>query len=331
MGWKKSLVDAKILGSKLESAREWYVWYKGRWRKDYPDLYEPMPSLSQMYWRGRAGRFGHSKYRPNIYRRLTVTGRTKRRQRHYTRIKAGLRYRSKAQSPRLSIGEPVGYGVCKTATTSSNDHFTTDTDVQFPSNTLNAVNISDGIDKATTAQIDERERDIVNVRGYTLCLNIASRKMLEPLMFHWAIVAPKDSQNITGDAFLRGYNEERTRDFKATDVTTLSGTDLARNPINTDAFTVFMHKKFLLHPIQAEGDTTNADYPFIKSSNTGMKTFQKYIRINRQMRFNGAASTTPIYLCWWAASPFKKTSDPAGSTAYTMTYRVVAHFKEPKN
>jgi len=225
-------------------------------------------------------------------------------------------------TPRLSVGFPAGYAGAKTATTSLNDEFALTSTITYDTDSLYVADISQ---LAAGVNRNERLRDVIMCHGINIdltCLNITTN---DNLVLHYAVVAPKNSNAVSSSDFFRGYNEDRGRDFTAN---TLSGMDFLCNPINTDKFTVFTHRKVALHAVNgASGGTAFED-----STISSMQYRKTWISLKRQLRYGDANECeTPLILLWYCSYPQKaKTAGPI-TDAYRLTYRAVMTFSEPKN
>lgn len=264
------------------------------------------------------------------YKRVKMSY-VKKRTRSRPRARKRSRSRSKSrrrarymESPRMQIGFTPGKGACKTVTTNSNDEYTNIVNVRFDTDTLNSANISDC---ARGSDIDQRERDVCLCAGFHLTGMAVNRLDDVPLVFHYAVVSPRDDSAVQTADFFRGYNDDRGRDFSAT---SLSGMDVYKNPINTDKFTVFFHKRIWLR-YQGVAAPAGGDSPFISESKSGIQCFDKWIPINRQLRYGDTINCqTPVFLVWWAGYPQKAKATAAVADAFTMTYRAIMHFREPE-
>lgn len=221
----------------------------------------------------------------------------------------------------MEIGEKVGTGNSKTVTAASNDGDALLAQT-FDSATLNKVAITT-ISRGDA--LNARERGIVNSRGFKLDFivgNLSPRSQA----FHYAIVSPKDSDTVSETEFFRAYNSDRARDF--VDIGT-SGIDGMVNPINADKFTIFKHGKLMLK-YTGTRPTGNG---IASDSQSGQKKVSLWIPTARQLRYSDVDSScqTPMWLLWWSFNPMKLATDALEADALRFQYRVVHHFKEPKN
>lgn len=142
-----------------------------------------------------------------------------------------------------------------------------------------------------------RERNVIHVAGVKFCIQLANLDD-RPLRVHYAIVKRKDSVLPTGTDFLGGLGSTN----RGVDLNTANIVDgyLDCLPINTDEYIVFKHKKFVLNP---KPGGVAAGLNFYGNSTSGnYRRLEKYIKINRQFRFEDSTVTEPIgqlYLVYW--------------------------------
>ena len=194
-----------------------------------------------------------------------------------------------------NIGSPQGEPV--------KHHRVEDTSGVFKSTrTLYSTDLT-AIPKNTTSNdINKRERQVVFVKGFKVCLeihNIGSTAMY----FNCAVIAPKcaTSNSLSVD-FFRGSGNERSVDFS----TSLTSLDFHCRPINSDRFTILKHKKLLLAKF---GNTTNDG-----GTRTAYTVIDMWVPLNRQIRYEDnttTASCNPVWLVYW----MDKFATPGGSAA----------------
>lgn len=326
MGWRefgKTAFNTKVDLLNLESLREFAVKYPQKFAEEYPELapnkqypygqpVRRMPYTQMTAFRARA------RGRQPARMLGRVRKQPQKSSKRYSQTKYGF-----PKSPRHTVGSPVGAGGCKTATVSSNDHWSTITDIQYASHEKNIADLTK-LTKGTTEKLNERNRGIVNCRGIALTINVGNLSQVHMQEFHYAIVSPKHSTTVSDTDFFRAYNDTRSQNFLAS---TLSGMDLMYNPINSDLYNIWSHDKILLRKnMDGLGIYDNREYP-------GFRTLKKYIKIDRQLRYADGIDNceTPIFLVWWSTDPFKVTTEGTVPTQFQMTYRAVMHFKEPKD
>jgi hypothetical protein len=316
--WKQ-LAKWKWQASNAESFREFGHWYHNKWKKDYPDLV-----TTDM---GRYNYRSAFRARARAPRRLMVTGRSKRRKKQYAKRKKSLVWK-KPLPARLQVGEPVGFATCKSTVTIDTTHdnplprITEDTLVATtPINNLAIASVSNAI--------NERQRDIVNCRGFKIDIYVVNNNQDRLYQFNWAIISPKeqDSGDTLTAEFFRAYDATRSINFNAT---TNTGMELTSSPINTDAYTVFVHRRCYLMPNKF--GTMSVDYK-TSDDRPGFKKLSYYLPLNRQLRYKSSESNCeePMYLVYWMTHPFKLSTVTGGLQVGTISHRIVMYWKEPKN
>ena len=237
------------------------------------------------------------------------------------------KYRPEASkpSPRMQVGFTPGSGAAKSAVTSRNDNYTVVSAIKYPSDSPQQASVTT-ITKGSG--IDNRERDIINCLGIKIQMVVANLRNWDPVCFHYALVACKGFATPEGPDFLRGYEDDRGLDFTPNNI---SGMDVLKSPINADKYTIFMHKRFWLRPRSDNPASAGAEDVWHSTNKGGMRVLEEYVKINRQLRFNDEGTCeTPMYLVWWAGSPFKVKTAAAVNDTIMMTRKVTVFFREPK-
>lgn len=144
---------------------------------------------------------------------------------------------------------------------------------------------------ATGNAIDRRQRAIINYRGYRADM-IFVNQADAPVQVNIALITSDKAPDLTTAGFFRDYGESRDINFS---------TGLAHlnfnNPINTDKFTQHFRTRFQLEPWDGGGSVYNSS-----NFKRNWRKFQKYFKINRQIRFNDDTTTSPedrVWLCYW--------------------------------
>jgi len=231
-----------------------------------------------------------------------------RKRRRFSRRRRSLVVR------RRGIGHRVGSGVAK--------RVSLDVDASSePTRTFQWFELTQ-IQKSINDNIDRRQRDVVNLRGFNICMTFRN-KLNVPLMFNVCVLHDRRQAGIAsalanGD-FFRGNGTERAVTFDAA----LGGIDLYCKKLNTDRFIVLKRKKF------AVAGRLIQDYTYGDMKN--WRNLNMWIPIRRQLRFEQDRCQTPIILVWWFDAP--DTAPLAGATpdAVETSVRSVTYFREPKN
>lgn len=191
---------------------------------------------------------------------------------------------------------------------------------QYATRVIQAVALTT-IPKTTTNNIDERNRDLICVKGFSINQSIINETAV-PLWFHVALVIPRQTNSAGSNDFLRAFSGNQ-RAINAT--TSLDGMQW-NNPINTDLYIVLKHKRFLLGP----NGTAQTTYNDKKSSN--QRNIKLYSKYNRQLRFNDGASGAPeqgqVFLLWYADVWLAPTGTVSTANAYTVQTQHVTYFQE---
>ncbi len=251
------------------------------------------------------------RHRKAAYRAARTIGRAYRRYR-----RKGLTRRQR----RVRIGERIGHGGIK--------RFTTD-DVDATGRTTRNLNRRDmtAVPKTTTNDIDSRQRDVIAMSGFKVCMEFLNN-LSDPLRLNMAVIAPKAGadQAVPVTGFFRGTGNTRGLDFS----NQLSSNDFGCRPINADKYTILYHKRVLLNGKNNEG-TGEIERNFM---GTNYFTLEKYFKINRQIRFNSDTDTSAdskVYFIWWC-DQFQAIGGSAPiADAVTVAERYITYFREPKN
>lgn len=231
--------------------------------------------------------------------------------------KAYKRARAKAAA-RRSIGERVGKSNAKKHLNKDSNPTLKDTRVQYTHDLSEISRVS-----SATEDINDRTRDVVNLRGFKLCVEV-SNKLTAPLYFNYAVVHNKednDAAPTTVDWF-RGFETTRSIDFS----TSLSANKFHCFPINTDKYHVLLHKRMRLNSVTP---TT-----YSEASGRSYANISKYIKINRQLRWKNSTATKPetgnIWVVYWADAYEAASFATSTANAFSITENYITYFRETK-
>jgi hypothetical protein len=237
-----------------------------------------------------------------------------------TIYRAYRRYKTRSKksiSGRHRIGERVHQATAKRATI-------VDTDVlDLNTRTLYSVDLTSIPKNIATDDIDRRDRNLANIRGFKLhlvCRHITAHVM----QYNIAVISPKSAILVNETNFFRGTGNERGIDF---DFATLSSNDFRTRHINTDIYNILMHKRYKLHPL-----TQGAGLYSIGSGKNWM-TFDRWVPLKRQLRYDSTGdvpSSNPVYLVYWWDGLMENVGEVPNNAAIRFMSRVVTHFKDPK-
>lgn len=166
-----------------------------------------------------------------------------------------------------------------------------------------------------------RQRNEIHISGIQIQLSFLN-KIDSPLWCNVAVVSPTNtSTTATATDFFRGSGTERAKSFSST-----TAFDRHMLPINTDAFNVLMHKRFILAAVDGGGG--NGSYP--DPNRPGYRDMTKYIKIGRRFTFENDEDTTPtepnVFLCMWFQQYQVAAGDPVA--VITVCRRVRIFFRE---
>lgn len=258
-------------------------------------------------------------------------GRYRRRYRY--RRPRSSRYRRRYKKPRLykrsRIGMPVNYGTTKRTLTFNAAAQAVDTrflysrDITF-------------IAKTTTNDINQRQRDIINLRGFKIDYALrAQSAATRPVYVHMAVLAhasntsvPSNLQDncVDTENFFRGSGAARAINFNGT---SLSGLQFNKLNINQDIYAVL--RRWTVRLELRATQTTNIR----NSSSQTDKSGKKYIPVRRQVRYDDpttgdVATSGRMFLVWWAEYVTGIGAGSAGTTAaVNVDWHVVTYFREP--
>ena len=214
----------------------------------------------------------------------------------------------KDQGPKFSFGAPVGSDTTKR-------HLATSTNpLNLNSRTLYTRDLV-SIPLGTNNEINQRQRAICNVRGVSLMMNFRNN-FEDALYVNVAVIVPRYNQALAAADpvdFFRGNGPERGRDFNIA----LTGLEMHTLSINHDKYHVLFHRRFTLAP----KGPVSPDFS-TGTSLTSYRTMKKYIKINRQIRFEGNVPVMGrVQLVYW----FNDFDDASGNIAETNACTVAEH------
>ncbi len=152
--------------------------------------------------------------------------------------------------------------------------------------------------------IDQRERDIVNLKGWKTRFHVHSTYAV-PITMRFAFISPRQTlgANPTEQAIglLRGYGPNRSVNLGLGN----TGQTNCINPINDDLYMVMYQSKMEIGPTAgATGYTGGVQ--------ENWHSLEKWIPLNKQLRYfaqTEGKSETPIYLVFWFDSKIRAAGD----------------------
>lgn len=225
------------------------------------------------------------------------------------------RYRRRRFSKEMQFfGHNVGSGNCKRNNVSEFD------DQAFNSRTQYEFDLTQ-IARTSTNEIQNRQRDLLNIRGVRICMNITNTGT-QPLFFNVAVITPKFGEAISTVDFFRSFGSTRSTDF----ATTLSPLQFHCLPINTDRYAIAWHARYTIGTANGGTSYSNEHIP-------NYKTIMKYVPIKRQQRFDNTdvgAAERPFFLVYWADFMGVLASSSAVACG-TVQQDIVTYFRETAN
>lgn len=244
------------------------------------------------------------------------------------RYKRSYRSRAKkrARFGRKNVGAPVGSGTAKSVVSNNVDNTATasfaalSTSVQFP---LCNIQRQDAFN-----QLNRRKGDIVNVRGIKMCLDLRNLSATIPIIVHVCILAPRSGLTVLSNDFFRGHGDTDKNIDMTNTSPPMSWMETTCNGINTDLYTVLLHKRYFLH----YADQTAG----VLAGNTmskQRKLFKKYFKLNRQISYDGANATpeaAPPLLVVWYDEYRRRPTVAATNNLLEYSLYTVTYFRDPK-
>lgn len=172
-------------------------------------------------------------------------------------------------------------------------------------------------DQTTTGRISNR----IYISGFKLCVQcnlLAQAGNRAPFVFNFAVVSAKRQATPSSANFLRGHNQEEGIDLD----TARSGLQLSCAEINTDLYSVLLHKRIRLYNYNTTDTPNNARY-----ANYGPTHI--WVPLKRQISFENAGATpnTGVYLVHWG--DYCDTPNLGGTLAnsYDFQCRAITYFR----
>lgn len=232
----------------------------------------------------------------------------------YKRVRAFAQARAnkRARFSKTKIGEKVGLDLCKKHLAESTAGLGQNT------RTLILDSLCD-IPHTIDNNINGRQRHVVNLRGFKLCMEIRNNTV-DPLYVNLALIMHKSALNPTTSNFFRDQTTERAKDFN----NALTGLEFHCSPINTDDYVVLFHKRYRLDP-------NNAGTVNYSTNGKNYMNFDRYIPIKRQIRYDNNGDLAPqsgnLFFCQWYTRMFE-TSTTVPVPATTVSKHFVTYFRD---
>lgn len=257
----------------------------------------------------RASRIIGGAYR--AYRATKMFRRIKRRVAQY----GGNAFKRRRIGARSRIADPVGKSTAK------RNQNVTDTLRNWTTNTQYTEDLTN-LGQTTTNEINYRQRGIVNIRGFKLCMSVKNNGNT-PIYLNVAVLGSKANPGIINQEFFRSNDNERAVNYNDVNLTDL---DRHCRAINTDRWLIFWHRRFMLGCVdQVGGDYNDKRQSYMK--------LEKYVKIGRQFRYSeGTTDSIPengeCKLVYWFGT-FNGTGSAVVDAA-SGELRNVVYFREPR-
>lgn len=170
----------------------------------------------------------------------------------------------------------------------------------------------------------QRERNCIVLSGLKFCLEIQNNLATEELYFNIALVQDRSDPSRKTAVPVTKFFRNVTGSDRGADFPYALAIQNHCHPINTDKYRVFMHARMRL---AANSDNGTLNYKWQqKHSNT--KTFMKYVRFKKQLRFDASNFTNgQLQIVYWAGKVGDTTTTPIVS-AFNMRGDVSIYFKD---
>lgn len=250
---------------------------------------------------------------------LTAANRLAARKIQYAYRKYRFKKSTAARARQNHLGEPTrARGQCKTVVTidTGSVPYVSLSNSFLYSNDLTAI--------LQGSEQFNRERGVVNVSGFKIRLFMFNLQNSTPVWVNVAVVGLKNPAGgaLSGTAFFRNEGgTSRAVDFNAVGSSGLQQTFAS---INTDDYVVLWRKRFMLGRFSTGAQWNDT----MRNTN---KTIIKYIKYNRQVRWENAESNVATdgrcHLVYWFQNPGDMTSIIASNTV-GVSQKCITYFRE---
>lgn len=176
--------------------------------------------------------------------------------------------------------------------------------------------------------IRNRERAIVNLRGFRIRTYLKSNNELGPIWVNLAIVAANNESAVLDDIdkhFFRRFEGSVRTEAWSDAVNNRTGLEINSLPLSQVTYKTIWHHRFILN---AEVGSTSINAGALKN----WATKSRYIRINRQIRYGTQLDGDCLNKFWfllWTSAGDEGTALGAGTI--TGRLQVVTYFRDPRN
>lgn len=183
---------------------------------------------------------------------------------------------------------------------------------------------------------EKRMRNVVNVRGLRLTMAVQNVHRA-PLCVNIAIIHPKMGSNASAvpeNNFFRDHGNSRATNFN----TDFNSIQFNNAHINSDLYAVLWKTKFILvNPVAdldetAPGPPPQYDGAYYSNKHNSYKTFDKWIPLKRQIRFETDSAADPVdghvFVVMWIDSLISDVGTAAYGPVLRSTGRTLLYFRE---
>lgn len=172
----------------------------------------------------------------------------------------------------------------------------------------------------TTNDIDGRQRELIYISGFKLCIE-ARNNLSVPMYLNIAVISPKNALNVSTAGFFRGHGLTRVDDFS----TTRTSLEFHCLPINADDYNILHHWRFRLNAA-GEGAT------YEEMSGRNYMNFDKWVKLGRQIRYRGVTTeSNPVFIVNWCDAFNTGTGGASQAGALTLGKKYITYFRETQS
>lgn len=257
----------------------------------------------------------------------TRTMSTRRRYKSTPRRRKSRNWKAKA---RREVGNPVGMSNAKrVVTVNINDN------LGVSSRTIHQIPL---IKCAKGTAINQRLRDLVNLRGFRFELNVNNIKP-NAYVLNWAFVHPKanmvSTNTTTGmfdtSEFFRHYGATRAGGL----ATAMSGLEVTNAAINTDMYAVLRRGRIFLNPGRDSDNPGATDIIYLGEKGANYRFKKLWVPIKRQVVWDPNISndlpTENVSFVYWLDQPFSEVGQLPIQDVCALEARCIMYFRETRD
>jgi len=201
------------------------------------------------------------------------------------------------------------------------------------------------IPKTTDNDVNERQRNIANIRGFKIYMQVGNLGA-QHLTFNVAVISPKDTRASvisTTDFFRDPTSNDRALSF--TDAR--DNIQFSKYGINPDLYTVLRHKRYYLNAsvLSTEDQYDNGgnagdsgfkvSFPNLqRERGANFKSMEWWVPLKRQLRWTGGTanneSRSKVWLVYWVDQFGADATSISITNACALDLKIHTFFREPK-